>query len=143
MSHTAVFTLFGIHSTKYELFLFCTLSICSSTSFIDILPRNTAATLRHGKRRVLLHGPRRERRETWHEEVQTRERHHVHRELPQIGIQLTGKPGRNSGHGEGDQMIEITVARVGNLQRAEADIVQSLVIDAISLVGVLHQLVHR
>ena len=26
-------TLFGIHSMKYEEFLFCTLSICSSTSF--------------------------------------------------------------------------------------------------------------
>merc|ERR1711998_34950 len=33
MSHTAVFTLFGIHSTKYDEFLFWTLSICSSTSF--------------------------------------------------------------------------------------------------------------
>ena len=31
MSQTAVLTLFGIHSTKYELFLFCTFSICSST----------------------------------------------------------------------------------------------------------------
>merc|ERR1719505_413183 len=47
MSHTAVLILFGIHSTKKELFLFCTLSICSSTSFIDILPRNTAATVRY------------------------------------------------------------------------------------------------
>merc|ERR1712002_863446 len=46
ISHTAVFTLFGIHSTKYELFLFWMLSICSSTSFMDILPLNTAATVR-------------------------------------------------------------------------------------------------
>uniref|UniRef100_A0A1B0ADC7 Uncharacterized protein n=1 Tax=Glossina pallidipes TaxID=7398 RepID=A0A1B0ADC7_GLOPL len=46
ISHTAVLTLFGIHSTKYELFLFCTANICSSTSFIDMRPRNTAATVR-------------------------------------------------------------------------------------------------
>ena len=32
MSHTAVFTLFGIHSTKYDEFLFCTDIIWSSTS---------------------------------------------------------------------------------------------------------------
>merc|ERR1712000_403127 len=47
MSHTAVLTLLGIHSTKYELFLFWMLSICSSTSFIDILPLKTAATVRY------------------------------------------------------------------------------------------------
>merc|ERR1719382_1494743 len=47
ISQTLDLMLFGIHSTKYELFLFCTLSICSSTSFMDILPLNTAATVRY------------------------------------------------------------------------------------------------
>merc|ERR1719512_591352 len=47
MSHTAVLMLFGIHSTKYELFLFWIPSICSSTSFIDMRPRKTAATVRY------------------------------------------------------------------------------------------------
>merc|ERR1712223_1416127 len=47
MSHTAVLTLLGIHSTKYDEFLFWMLSICSSTSFIDIRPRNTAATVKY------------------------------------------------------------------------------------------------
>lgn len=32
--------LFGIHSTKYEEFLFYTFNIYSSTSFVDILPLN-------------------------------------------------------------------------------------------------------
>merc|ERR1719478_2046986 len=32
MSHMAHFMLFGIHSTKYDEFLFCTLSICSVSS---------------------------------------------------------------------------------------------------------------
>ncbi|KAI8123627.1 hypothetical protein CVS40_5681 [Lucilia cuprina] len=46
MSQTAVFTLLGIHSTKYELFLFWMLSICSSTSFMDMRPRKMAATVK-------------------------------------------------------------------------------------------------
>merc|ERR1711994_879796 len=47
MSHTAVLTLLGIHSTKYEAFLFCTFNICSSTSFMDMRPRKTAATVKY------------------------------------------------------------------------------------------------
>merc|ERR1719182_846256 len=41
ISQTPHFMLFGIHSMKYELFLFCTLSICSSTSFVDMRPRKS------------------------------------------------------------------------------------------------------
>merc|ERR1711988_1262709 len=40
MSQTADLMLFGIHSTKYDEFLFCTFSICSSTSLVDMRPRN-------------------------------------------------------------------------------------------------------
>merc|ERR1712000_653385 len=39
--------LLGIHSTKYEEFLFWTLSICSSTSLEDILPLNMAEAVRY------------------------------------------------------------------------------------------------
>jgi len=38
MSQTEDLMLFGIHSTNYEEFLFWTLSICSSTSLVDIRP---------------------------------------------------------------------------------------------------------
>merc|ERR1719516_396923 len=47
MSQTAVLTLLGIHSTKYDEFLFWMLSICSSTSFMDMRPRNMVATVRY------------------------------------------------------------------------------------------------
>merc|ERR1712226_925950 len=47
MSHTEALMLFGIHSTKYEEFLFCTLSICSSTSLVDMRPRNWQAAVRY------------------------------------------------------------------------------------------------
>merc|ERR1712066_690615 len=47
MSHTEALMLLGIHSTKYELFLFWTLSICSSTSFVDMRPRKSAAAVKY------------------------------------------------------------------------------------------------
>merc|ERR1719265_1232379 len=47
ISQTLALILFGIHSTKYEEFLFCTFSICSSTSFVDIRPRKRAAAVRY------------------------------------------------------------------------------------------------
>merc|ERR1719231_609925 len=40
------FMLLGIHSMKYELFLFCTFSICSSTSFDDMRPRKRPAAVK-------------------------------------------------------------------------------------------------
>jgi len=39
--------LLGIHSTKYEEFLFWTFNICSSTSLVDILPLNKAEAVRY------------------------------------------------------------------------------------------------
>merc|ERR1712227_855349 len=47
MSQTEDLILFGIHSTKYEEFLFCTLSICSSTSLVDMRPRNKAQAVKY------------------------------------------------------------------------------------------------
>merc|ERR1711975_46460 len=46
ISHTDDLMLLGIHSTKYEEFLFCTLIICSSTSLVDMRPRNMQAAVR-------------------------------------------------------------------------------------------------
>ena len=47
MSQIAVLILLGIHSTKYDEFLFYTLSIYSSTSLEDILPLNMAQAVRY------------------------------------------------------------------------------------------------
>merc|ERR1711981_367477 len=41
ISQTLALMLFGIHSTKYELFLFCTF-----TSLVDMRPRNNAAAVK-------------------------------------------------------------------------------------------------
>merc|ERR1719181_1204454 len=103
MSQTAVLTLFGIHSTKYDEFLFWTLSICSSTSFIDMRPRKMAATVRY---------------RPWRGEQEA---------------------GGDAGHGRGDEVVQVAVRRGGQLERAEADVVQGLVVDAVRLVRVLDQ----
>merc|ERR1712078_86335 len=47
MSQTDDLMLLGIHSTKYEEFLFWTLIICSSTSLVDIRPRNMHAAVKY------------------------------------------------------------------------------------------------
>merc|ERR1712013_605874 len=47
ISQTADLILFGIHSTKYDEFLFCTLSICSSTSFVDMRPLKRPAAVKY------------------------------------------------------------------------------------------------
>merc|ERR1719445_1397150 len=47
MSQTEDLMLLGIHSTKYELFLFWTFNICSLTSLVDIRPRNMADAVKY------------------------------------------------------------------------------------------------
>merc|ERR1712160_51128 len=47
MSHAQSLELFGIHSTKYDEFLFWTFSICSSTSLVDMRPRKRQAAAKY------------------------------------------------------------------------------------------------
>ena len=81
--------------------------------------------------------------EPGHEEVEPGEGDHVDRQLPQVSIELAGEPeaGRHTGHGEGDQVVEVTVGWGGELQGPEADVVESLVVNTVGLVGVLNELV--
>ncbi len=97
-----------------------------------------------GQGAVLLRATRRERRESDHKKVETRERNHVHGQLAQIAIQLTGEANtaRRTGDGGGDQMVQITVGGRGQLERAEADVVQSFVVQTEGLIGVLDKLMH-
>lgn len=84
-----------------------------------------------------------QRSEADHEEVQTRERHHVDSELAKVGVQLTGETQRDSDarHNGRHEVVEVAVGGVGQLQRAHADVVESLVVNTEGLVGVLDQLV--
>ena len=75
--------------------------------------------------------------------METREGNHVDRQLPQVSIELAGEPeaGGHPGHGEGHQVVQVAVGGGGELKGSEADVVESLVVDTVSLVSVLHQLV--
>lgn len=51
--------------------------------------------------------------------------------------------GCDSGHSDGDQMVEVTISGRRQLQGSEADVVQCFVVDAVGFVCVLHELVDR
>ncbi len=99
--------------------------------------------LGHTESSVLLAAPGGERSKTGDEEVEAGEGHHVHGQLPEVSVQLTGEAeaGGDARHGQGDQVVEVTIGGGAQLQRAEADVVESLIVNAERLVGVLNQLV--
>ena len=92
---------------------------------------------------VLLGPTAGERGEPGHEEMETGEGDHVDGELAEVGVELAGESeaGGYPAHGGRDQVVEVAVRWGGELERAEADVVECLVVDAVGLVRVLHQLV--
>merc|ERR1712165_491314 len=72
--------------------------------------------LRNSEGSVLLAATRCQWGETWHEEVEA---------------------GGDTRHGEGDEMVQVTICRCSQLECAEADVVEGLVVDAESLVSIL------
>ena len=108
----------------------------------------------------------RERGESGHEEVETGEGNHVDSQLAKISVQLSGESeaGGDSRHRHRNcrvklsfkrepnfvlnrhkkiltKMVEVSVGGVGELEGTEADVVESFVVDAEGLVGVLDKLV--
>merc|ERR1712228_728484 len=63
-------------------------------------------------------------------------------EFPEVGVELTGEPdgAGGTGHGNGDEMVKITIGGGGELKSSEADIVEGFVIDDHALIGVLNEL---
>merc|ERR1719194_133264 len=97
-----------------------------------------------GEGSVLLGSSGGEWGESSHEEVESGEGDQVDSELSEIGVELTweSEAAGNTGESGRDQMVEITIGWGGELEGSEADIVQSLVIDAHNLIGVLDELMH-
>jgi hypothetical protein len=85
------------------------------------------------------------RSEADHEEMQSREGHHVDCQLSKIRVKLTreSETGGDTGHDGRDQVVQISVGWVGELEGSHADVVESLVVDTEGLVGVLDQLMDR
>ena len=69
--------------------------------------------------------------------------YHVDGQLAQVSVQLTreAQAGGDTGHGGRDQVVQVTIGGGGELEGAEADVVQGLVVDAVRLIRVLDQLV--
>ena len=101
--------------------------------------------LGNSKSSVLLGASGGEGSEADHEEVKTGEGDKVDSQFSEIRVELTGEPeaAGDSGHGGGDEMVEISVGGGGELESSEADIVKGLVVDDHALVGVFDQLMHR
>ena len=101
--------------------------------------------LGHGQGAVLLAATRGQRSKTGHEKVQSGEGDHVDCQLPEIGIELTREPeaGGDTGHGEGYQMVQVSIGGGGEFQGTETNIIKCLVVNAESLVSVFDQLVDR
>ena len=95
-------------------------------------------------RAVARRSSRRKRRESNHEEMQSREGNHVDSELAEIRVELTGEAeaGGDTGHDDGDEVVKVTVRGRGELERPEADVVKGFVVDTERFVGVLDELVH-
>jgi len=101
--------------------------------------------LRDGQSPVLLGSSAGQRGESRHEEMKSREGHHVDGEFPEIGVQLSGESetGGDTRHGGGDEMVQVTVCGGGQLEGPEADVVEGLVINGEGLIGVLDELMDR
>jgi hypothetical protein len=80
--------------------------------------------------------------ETNHEEMESGERNKVDSELPEVRVELTGEPdgAGNTGHSNGDEMVEITIGGGGQLESSEADIVEGFVIDNLDFISIFDKL---
>ncbi|BAS81863.1 Os03g0105633, partial [Oryza sativa Japonica Group] len=99
--------------------------------------------LRDGEGAVLLRAAGGERGEADHEEVEAREGDEVDGELAEVGVELAGEAeaAGDAAHGGGDEVVEVAEAWGGELEGAEADVVEGLVVEHHALVGVLDELV--
>ena len=75
--------------------------------------------------------------------METGEGNHVDGQFPQISVKLAGetKAGGDTGHGGGDEMVQVTVCGGGELQGTEADVVKSLIVNTVGFICVLNKLV--
>mmetsp|Transcript_12633 Transcript_12633/g.50748 ORF Transcript_12633/g.50748 Transcript_12633/m.50748 type:complete len:233 (+) Transcript_12633:1223-1921(+) len=92
---------------------------------------------------ILLGAAGGERSETDHEEVKAGEWDEVHSKLAKVCVELA-RESEAAGyprHDSRDEVVEVTKSRSGEFEGAEANIVQSLVIEHHALVGIFDELV--
>jgi hypothetical protein len=96
----------------------------------------------HSQSAVLLRATAGQWGKADHEEVETWEWNQVHCKLSEIRVQLARETqaASRSRHSSGHQVVQVTIRWGRQLKRAEADIVQSLVIDNHDFICVLDKL---
>ena len=99
--------------------------------------------LGHTDSAVLLTTTSSKRSEADHEEVETREGNQVDGHLAEVRVELTreSQTGGDTRHNDGNEMVQVIVGRCGQLESAETDVVQRLIVNAKGLVRVLNELV--
>ena len=107
-----------------------------------LITEHLLGQLGHGQCTILLRTTGSQWRKASHEEVQTWEWHKVHCNLAQIAVQLSweAQAAGHTTHSSRHQVVQVTVCWCGQLQSAEADIVQCFVVKQEGLIRVLHQL---
>jgi len=100
--------------------------------------------LGHSEGSVLLGATAGEGREADHEEVETGEGDEVHSKLTKISVELAreAKAAGDAGHGSRYKVVEVTIGGGGELEGAEADVVEGFVVEAEAFVCVFYELVH-
>jgi hypothetical protein len=77
--------------------------------------------------------------------VKAGERNKVHRKLAKIGVQLAreSKAASDARHDSRDKVVKITESGSRKFEGAEADVIQGLVIENHTFIGILHELMNR
>merc|ERR1711924_88164 len=96
--------------------------------------------LRHRQRTVLLRSARRKGRKARHEEVQTREGDEVNGNLAKVAVQLPweAQASRHAADRCAHQVVQV-IGGSRELQCAEADVVESFVVEQEALVRILDE----
>lgn len=104
--------------------------------------KHLLSKLRNGDGTVASGASGGERRKTDHEEMKTRERHHVNGQLSKVGVKLTGetKTCSDTRHNNGDEVVQVTICRGGKLESTQADVIEGLIVNTERLVRVLDEL---
>merc|ERR1740129_2552489 len=95
--------------------------------------------LRHCQSTILLRSARRQWCKSSHEEMEAREWNEVDSNLPEIAIELSGKAQArgHTTHGCTHEMIQIAVSGCCQLQCPETDVIQCLIVQQKTLIGIL------